>query len=69
MPARINLSILTDGDIKTVERDMGDGKNYILSTTSLFHMYTSPGTYTIRATGIDKNNKKAEASARVYIAP
>ena len=69
MPARVNLSLLTDGEIQTVERDMGDGKNYVMSTTSLFHMYTSPGTYTIRAIGTDKSNKKAEASTRIYIAP
>jgi hypothetical protein len=42
LPARVNFSLLTDGEIKTVEREMGDGKTYVMSTTSLSHTYTTP---------------------------
>jgi hypothetical protein len=39
-----------------------------MSTTALLHTYNNPGIYTIKAIGTDKNNKKAEATTRVYIA-
>ena len=67
IPARVNVSILTDGDLRNVERDMGDGRNYTTTTTALFHTYNAPGTYTITAIGTDKAGKKAEASTSVFI--
>lgn len=47
---------------------MGDGKNYSTSTTGVLHSYSSPGYYTIRAVGTNKQNKKAEAATTIYIA-
>ena len=46
---------------------MGDGKHYSNSTTGIFHSYTAPGYYTIRAVGTNKRNKKAEAVTTIYI--
>jgi PKD repeat protein len=67
LPAKVSATILTDGELQNIQREMGDGKSYTTQTLSLLHTYTTPGTYLIRAIGTDKKGNKAEASAKIYI--
>jgi hypothetical protein len=61
------VQLLTDGTLKEIQRDMGDGALYTTKNLSLFHTYSKAGNYTIYAIATDTSNKKAEASASIYI--
>jgi PKD repeat protein len=66
-PTKVIANVLTDGDLKTLQWEMGDGKSYTTENLSLLHTYSAPGNYLINVIGTDKRGKKAEASTNIYI--